>query len=115
MSEPLRVELRNGTPAEERTRAALVRLTSTHALEPWMWTHDVLVEERTRPHSHPVLTLNTQYEQDERLLLAEFVHEQLHWFEETHAEQRDRAVERTVELYPSVPIDPPEGSGDETS
>jgi hypothetical protein len=49
------------------------------------------------------------------MALAEFVHEQLHWFEETHADARDDAIEETKQLYPVVPIARPDGAGSEVS
>jgi len=115
MSEAIRIRLRQGTPAERRTRAAVEALLAAHDLDGLVFTAEMEIEEGAIPHSHPVMVMNTAFEGDRRLLLAEFVHEQLHWFEEAHATQRDRAIEATVEHYPSVPVDPPEGAGDETS
>jgi hypothetical protein len=115
MSEPLRIRLRHDSAREQGTAAALERVMTTYDLEGLVITRDVEIDETGRPHSHPDLTLTTQYEHDEHRLLAEFVHEQLHWFEETHGDQRDIAIARTKELYPSVPSDPPEAADDENS
>jgi hypothetical protein len=108
------IRLVNGTDAESRTAEALRRLLSTHDLRAWTYTERIDIDERAYPHSHPVLTLTTGHRSDERLL-AEFVHEQLHWYEEIHAVQRDAAIESTREPYPDVPSGRPEGAGDETS
>jgi hypothetical protein len=84
-------------------------------LTDWLFTTRVDVDENAIPHSHPVLTINTEHEGNEALFLAAFVHEQLHWFEEEHAEIRDRAIDDTVQYFPKVPSDRPEGAGDEES
>ncbi|NJM35541.1 MAG: bifunctional phosphoribosylaminoimidazolecarboxamide formyltransferase/IMP cyclohydrolase [Rhodomicrobium sp.] len=40
----------------------------------------VRIQSRVIPHSHPVLTLNTQYVEDDTAQTATFLHEQFHWF-----------------------------------
>lgn len=115
MSEKLKVRLARGSEAEARTGRSLRRLQRRYALEPWLWTREVMVDEQGIPHSHPLLTLNTTHADNELMLLAELVHEQLHWFEEAHADARDRAIEATRALFPQVPIDRPEGAGSEAS
>jgi hypothetical protein len=115
MPSPLQIRLRQGTPGEQRTQAAVEALLAAYDLDGLLFTTDVEIDETAFPHSHPVLTLNTAYLNDAQLLLAEFVHEQLHWFEEAHAERRDHAIKLTVDLYPYVPPNPPEGSVTETS
>jgi hypothetical protein len=62
-----------------------------------------------------VLTLSTEHADDALQLLAGYVHEQLHWYEEAYAEARDRAIEATRGPYPVVPVERPEGCGDEES
>ena len=50
------------------------------------------IETGVIPHSHPVLTLNTQYIDRDTLQIATFVHEQLHWFFDAHAAATDSAI-----------------------
>ena len=115
MSPGVDLLVKTGTVAETRMRAVLARLVDSYDLEPWMFTRTILIDETAMPHSHPVLTVNTETADDEVMALAEFVHEQLHWFEEAHAERRDRAIEATRRPYPVVPVARPEGAGDEFS
>jgi hypothetical protein len=115
MGNNLEILLKNCTPAEERMRTVLFSLLAKYDLTGWIFTNAIEVDEMARPHSHPVLTLNTEYKQDEIMALSEFVHEQLHWFEEEHADSRDRAIDETALFYPNVPSMRPEGVGDETS
>jgi hypothetical protein len=112
---PMEIRLAHDTDAEARTRDALRRLLEKYDLRDWILTNTVVVDETARPHSHPVLTLHTAWAGDERKLLALFVHEQLHWFEEERAADRDLAIEKTRQTHPSVPNAPPEGSLNETS
>jgi len=109
------ITLKNGTPAEVRTRLVLHALLEKYDMTGWIFTNRVVVDETARPHSHPVLTLNTQNEHNEAMCLAELVHEQLHWFEEAHAERRDRAIDETSQYYAEVPSARPEGAGSESS
>ncbi len=44
-----------------------------------IFTHEVLIETGSIPHSHPVLTLNTR-NTNELMVLQTFIHEQFHWF-----------------------------------
>jgi len=109
------VRVRHDTAAEQRTRSALLDLLSTFDLAPWTFTDELVIDEQAWPHSHPVLTLDAAGADDPEMLLAAFVHEQLHWFEEQHAQRRDTFVEATVAHYPDVPRARPEGAGDEGS
>jgi hypothetical protein len=109
------IVLRNGTPAEARMRSTLSRLFARYDLAAWTFTRRIEIDETAMPHSHPVLTLNADWSDDEGMALAELVHEQLHWFEEKHADRRDRAILETTRHYPFVPTRRPEGAGDETS
>jgi len=111
----MNVTLANGTPAEGRMRDLLSELLLAHPLDGWIFTDRIRIAEGANPHSHPVLTMNTAHTADSRMALAEFLHEQLHWFEEAHVEQRDRFIEATGLRYPEVPAARPEGAGDETS
>lgn len=115
MTPAVNITLKNDTPAETRARTALLALLARHDLTGWIFTNTVEVDETAWPHSHPVLTLNAQHTDNEAMFLAEFLHEQLHWFEEEHSEDRDRAIMETAHYYPSVPSARPEGAGDEGS
>ena len=109
------VRVRHGSAAELRTRSVLLGLLDSFDLAPWTFTDELVIDDHGWPHSHPVLTLDVAAADDPELLLAAFVHEQLHWFEEQHAQRRDAFVGATVEHYPDVPNARPEGAGDEAS
>ena len=76
----LEIRLASGTALEQRGREQLERLLATHDLSRWLFTRTVQIQSRVIPHSHPVLTLNMQYLDNDAAQLASFLHEQLHWF-----------------------------------
>jgi hypothetical protein len=74
------IELASNTALEQRGQAQLERLLGTYDLSPWLFTRAVRIESYVIPHSHPVLTLNTRYLDNDTAQVATFIHEQLHWF-----------------------------------
>ena len=116
-SEAIDIRLQTGTPLEERGRDQLRRLLRTYDLHKWLFTRDILIQSGVIPHSHPVLTLNTRYLDDDTAQLATFVHEQLHWFLTDHIERgkTNAALTELRALYPTVPTTPPEGAMGERS
>ncbi|MCR9212184.1 MAG: hypothetical protein NXI13_00590 [Proteobacteria bacterium] len=61
----------------------LFKLHDRYDLSRWEYTKKVRIAPYEIPHSHPILTLNSQYAigpgADEDLILATYIHEQLHW------------------------------------
>ncbi len=116
-AEAVEIRLHRGTPLEERGRDQLRRLLRTYDLRQWLFTRDVLIQSGATPHSHPVLTLNTRYVDDDTAQLATFVHEQLHWFLTDHVERAKiaAATHELRALYPTVPTTLPEGARGERS
>jgi hypothetical protein len=115
VSRRLHIQLRNNSERETRTEAILRAIESKYDLQQWLYTDRVTIDEADMPHSHPVLTLGTAHSDNEPMLLAELLHEQLHWFEEERAPDRDRAMADLAKLYPAVPHARPEGAGSEGS
>jgi hypothetical protein len=111
------VRTHSDTPLERRGRDQLLKLLQTYDLEQWLFTRDVVIQSRVIPHSHPVLTLNTQYVEDDVAQLATFLHEQLHWFMSEHVpgDRRRAADEALRKAFPEVPSTPPEGAANEGS
>lgn len=98
------------------TRDQLRRLLDHHDLTDWVWTDRVIIDRSAIPHSHPVLTLHTRCLGEDDLLLATFLHEQLHWFLMTLPDERAFAVMDELRgMFPDVPVEPPDGCGDEES
>ncbi len=107
----LTITLKNGSAPEVETKALLEKFVEQHDLSRWIFTREIVIDENTGiPHSHPVLTLSTNYTGRELLLLSVFLHEQVHWFALGHQEDRDRAIAELEELFPDLPTQPPDGS-----
>src|SRR5262252_392202 len=87
----LDISLKSGSPAETQTREQLQRLLKTYDLSKWIFTKSILIDEKSIPHSHPVLTLHTRHLKDDDELLSTYLHEQLHWFLVRHSEQTKAA------------------------
>lgn len=109
----LTFELAQGSPQEVHTRDQMQRLLATHDLRRWIVTDQVRVEEGVIPHSHPVLTLSTRHRRDDDLLLATFVHEQMHWWLAQHRAATEAAERELRRLYPKIPVGYPQGSSSE--
>jgi hypothetical protein len=111
----IKITLKRGTKREKATRDQLLDLLRRFDLSRWLFTYDVVIEERSIPHSHPILTLNTRHLDDDRLLLSTFVHEQLHWFLTRRRKATTDAMHALEALFPKMPVHKPEGAGDQQS
>jgi hypothetical protein len=103
------IQLKNGSASEAGTKKRLEALFEQYDLSKWTFTKKVIIEDKALPHSHPVLTLNTSDDKD-LYLLSEYIHEQIHWFEEAHPEQREMAIAELEGLFLTLPTSPPDGA-----
>ncbi len=113
-SRVLWIGLANGTGAEATTAAELRALLRQYNVEPWILTRRVLIDENQIAHSDPILTVNTGYQGKDLALLSTFLHEQLHWLEETFPEFR-AAMKDYEAVYPVVPSHSEGGARDRES
>ena len=109
------IALKQGSKEEEQTKAQLQRLLKAYDLTKWIFTKAVLIDEKSIPHSHPVLTLSTRHLKDDELLLSTFVHEQIHWLLTQNHKNTEEAKKELRVLFPKVPVSFPEGASDEES
>src|SRR5215813_15153662 len=108
----LDISLKSGSQSEIQTKEQLQRLVKTYDLSKWIFTKAILIDEKSVPHSHPVLTLHTRHLKDDDLLLSTFVHEQLHWFLVEKPKETDEAYKELKAIFPKVPVGFPEGAND---
>ena len=111
----LTLALSNDTARERETADQLRRLVDQYDVSRWIRTRDILIEEKAIPHSHPVLTLNTRHLQQDDLLLATFLHEQLHWIVLEYQDALSHALQDIRELAPVLPTGFPEGADAEAA
>jgi len=97
------IELAHNSANEQQVKDQLGRLLKEYDLSRWVFTKKTRIEQGTRPHSHPVLTLNTRYATNDRLLLAGFVHEQIHWFLVGKGRDASKAIAEAAQRYPNAP------------
>jgi hypothetical protein len=109
------IALKAGSKDEQQTKAQLQKLLQTYDVAKWVFTRSVLIDEKSIPHSHPVLTLSTRHLKDDELLLSTFLHEQIHWFLTQNHKNTEEAKRELRGLFPKVPVSFPEGAKDEES
>jgi hypothetical protein len=83
----------------EQAREQLRRILAMYDLDPWIITNEVKIEEEVDPHSRPILTLNTNFLDNDKMQLAIFIHEQAHWLP---FDKQVAAAEELAELFPEI-------------
>jgi hypothetical protein len=111
----LQISLANNTEAERATRDQLLRLLREYDVKPWLYTRQIVIDFRSIPHSHPVLTLHTRHLREDLHLLATFVHEQFHWLANQRANATAAAIDEFRQRFPSAPVGNPTGARDQYS
>lgn len=111
---PVVITTKNGTASEKKVKQRLENLLDSLDLEQYLYTKNILIQDSIIPHSHPVLTLKTNYENNVHLL-STFLHEQMHWYTLSKNDEVDKVASTILKMYKSVPVDLPEGGGSEYS
>lgn len=111
---PVRISLAS-SEAEQQGRAQLERILAKWDLSQWLFTRDVQVQMNTIPHSHPILTVNTNYLGNDTAQVATFIHEQLHWFFDRDSASTDSAIAELRKVFPNAPSGGPQGARDQYS
>ncbi|NVK33001.1 MAG: hypothetical protein HWE23_00895 [Rhodobacteraceae bacterium] len=112
--EPIVITTHNNTQEENIVKQRLETLLEKYDLEKYIYTKTIKIQTGIIPHSHPVLTLNTDI-RNETDLLATFLHEQMHWYSLSKQYDSDALAAEIFKRYPKVPSALPEGAGDEQS
>lgn len=106
---------KTGIEREEKTKNQLLRLLKTYDLSKWTFTRKIAIEHRSIPHSHPELTVNTYFLDDDVKILSIYLHEQIHWHLYNNLISTNLAIKKLKQIYRNAPIRLPEGSGTERS
>lgn len=104
------IKLAHNSPREMQTAQALRQILASYDLHKYIFTREVIIEERAMNHAFPVLTLNVRFADSRDELLSSFVHEQLHWYLREHDFQQKAAIAELREMYPTAPVGLPEGA-----
>ena len=113
--EVIHIRLYEDTPLAQEGKKQLERILETYELDPWIFTDSVLIQSYVIPHSHPILTLNTRYTDNDKEQLSTFLHEQIHWFADADSIQTEKAIKTFREMYPKVPVGDGQGARTEYS
>jgi hypothetical protein len=107
------IDLGHAEREGERVRRTLQALRRRHDLERFEYTRIVQIVPAGPTHSHPILTLGTRFAENEDLLLATYLHEQMHWYLWRLGGPDHDPVEpffdELVRRYPKAPTRLPEG------
>lgn len=109
-TDPVSIKLAHNSPREMQTAQTLRQILASYDLHKYLFTREVIIEERAMNHAFPVLTLNVRFADSPDELLSSFVHEQLHWYLRDHNFQQRAAVAELREMYPTAPVGLPEGA-----
>jgi hypothetical protein len=110
------IDLSMAQARAEKIVACMKGLRQRHDIRRFEYTSHLRVAPTEIPHSHPVLTLNTElYDPDE--ILCEYLHEQMHWYGERSgcANEGSPLMAELKQRYPQAPVGFPEGASDEYS
>jgi len=89
-----------------KTKSLLEGFEKQYNLRPYLFTKSVKIKPDVIPHSHPILTLNTFWNDSPNHLLSTFLHEQIHWFMHWIDRRKYGVVHRQfMEWYPELPED----------
>ncbi len=75
----LNIKTKHNLPAEEQRKDQMERLAKEYDLKKYTITRDILIERGAMNHSHPTLTLNLRFLDNDDLALSAYLHEQGHW------------------------------------
>lgn len=109
---PLKIKTKNGLPAEEERKQQMERLAKEYDLKKYTITRDILIERGAMNHSHPVLTLNLRFLDNDDLALSAYVHEQGHWVLTERGPQVNRPLFDDLQrTFPGLSYRVPDGDG----
>ena len=108
------VDLSHAEREAARISGMLAALRKRHDLSRYEFTRLVQIQPAGATRSHPILTLGTRFADTEDMLLATYLHEQMHWYlwrlggpdHDPVAPFFDELVRR----YPKAPTSLPEGA-----
>lgn len=75
----LKIKTKHHDPQEEAKKQQIERLAQQYDLKKYTLTREILIERGVISHSHPTLTLNLRFLDNDDLALSAYVHEQGHW------------------------------------
>ena len=107
----LDVELANKSEKEQLKYTQLKRIENAYDLSKWQFTNNIVIDDTAeRPHSHPKLTLTVSMPKNDGAFLSQYLHEQIHWFEDSRKTEVENVINDLKIKYPDAPTKGPEGA-----
>lgn len=111
----LKVGTQHNSPEELEAKKQIERIAFSFPIKKWMFTDTVAIDSKAIPRSHPVLTLNTGYLQNDTAQLATFLHEQFHWMLAANRSGMQKTIQEFEKEFPGAPAELPQGARDQFS
>jgi len=109
----LKIKTKSGLPGEEQRKQQMERLAQQYDLKKYTITRDILIERGAINHSHPTLTLNLRFLDNDDLALSAYVHEQAHWVMMDRLRlDNPRLLDDLRRAFPTLDFRVPEGDGE---
>ena len=108
------ISLKNNSERERASKELLGRVLRKYDLEKWILCRDVRIEQDAGGKAFPFITLSA-WKDSEEGILAQFLHEQIHWIEKGKEEEMGQAIEELKTIFPDALMNKPEGGGSESS
>jgi hypothetical protein len=115
VNKELRIGLKSNTGAEVSAKKQLEEILKAYKIDKWIFTDTIAIDKHGIPHSHPILTLNTKYLNNDTAQLSTFLHEQFHWLVSNNKSKLDMATAEFEKEYPAIPEALPFGAKDRFS
>jgi hypothetical protein len=109
----LNIRTKHSLPMEEQRKDQMERLAKQYDLKRYTITRDILIDRGAMNHSHPVLTLNLRFLDNDDLALSAYVHEQGHWvLTDRHRGDNPALFQDLQRAFPNLEVQPPQGDGE---
>lgn len=109
------IGVKSGSPNELAAKTQLEKILKEYQVNDWLYTDTVVIDEKAIPHSHPVLTVNTRYLNNDPAQLATFLHEQFHWMVAARDKELELIMKAFASEYPDAPDALPLGARGKSS
>lgn len=100
----LDIEERHSNPDTAQTRMEILHLARKYDLSSFLYTKKIVIDptmQKTR--WKPVITVNTRYKDHPQRLLAQLLHEELHWWMKDHKANVQVAIPELKSTFKGIP------------
>ncbi len=99
------IEEATSSTATQQTRLEILHLARKYDLSSFLYTKKIVIDPRLEKTKwHPVITLNTRYKDHPQRLLAQLLHEELHWWMRDHKVNVQVAIPELKANFKGAPV-----------